>query len=142
MGKKESVMAPEINITNKLSNNHVQVEIKSKNVPTRYFKVPEQKADEFCKNYKQFEKKQRINSAIRIAVPAVILCTIANYFTQGKSKLIQWTAGIGLGMAGIMGATRWNVKKLIKKEDELLNKHNAEEIIKEDKNLDFTKKSK
>ena len=46
-------MAVDINITKKLDNNFVQVEVESKNVPKRFFKVPESKVDEFCKSYKE-----------------------------------------------------------------------------------------
>ena len=124
-------MATEINITKKLDNNHVQVEITPKKVPTRYFKVPTQKADEFCKAYKNFDKEQSIWSAVRIAFPTVLLCGIANHFTKGKSKVTQWGAGVGIGILSMMGTMRWNIKTLIKKEDKLLQQFNAQEFEKE-----------
>ena len=135
-------MAVKIDVTKKLDNNFVQVEVNSPKVSTRYFKVPEAKADEFCKEYKDFDKKIRLGSMLRTFVPTLLLCGIVGKFTKTKSKLVQWAGAIAAGLAAVTGATYLNTNIFIKKEDALLKKHSAEEFSKESKQLPFLNKSK
>ena len=135
-------MAIKLNVTQKLDNNHVQIEVEHPKVPTRYFKVPENKADEFCKAYKQFNTDQSVWSAIRVATPSILLCGIANYLTKNKSKTTQWITGIATGLVSVYTALNLNTKLLINKEDSLLKKHNAEELNFEVKSLPFLNKTK
>ena len=51
-------MAVQAVISNKIDNNNVVVDIKSKRAPLIQYKVPEQRADEFCKNYVEKDKKE------------------------------------------------------------------------------------
>ena len=135
-------MAVEINITRKLDNNHVQVEVNSKNIPTRYFKVESQKADEFCKAYKKYDKEQNIWSPIRVLTPVVLVTSIANHLTRNLNKAGQWGAAIGSGILAAAGAIRLNTKLLMKKEDNMLKQYNASEFDKDEQKLSFLKKAK
>lgn len=135
-------MAVDVNITKKLDNNYVQVEVESKHVPKRYFKVPETKADEFCKSYNEFNKKQSFLSSLRVATPAVLTCAITNQFAQKLGSMTRWVASIGVGILTLMGTTYLNTNHVIKKEDELLKKYDATEFDYKPRKMEFLNKSK
>lgn len=135
-------MAPIINVTKKLDNNFVQVEIESKNVPKRFFKVPENRSDEFCKSYNKFSTEQSIWSPIRIITPILLVTSTVNLFAKKLGKAGQWIAAIGAGIATAAGVINLNTQHIIKCENKLLQKHNAEEFIQEPQKLSFLNKSK
>lgn len=135
-------MAVDINITKKLDNNFVQVEVESKNVPKRFFKVPESKVDEFCKSYKEYNKKQSFLSSLRVATPAVLACAITNQLTQKLGTMTRWASSIGVGILTLIGSTYLNTKHVINKEDELLQKYEAIEFDDKPRRMEFLYKSK
>ena len=55
----------------------MQVEVKSNKAPTRYFKVDETKADEFCANYKKRDKKDTRTSNL-ILIGSVLAGTLVS----------------------------------------------------------------
>ena len=135
-------MAPEINIVKKLNDNFVQIDVETKKLPKRSFKVPETKADEFCKAYKQYHTDQSIWSPIRIITPLLVATSAVNYLARNLSKFSQWGLAVSAGIATAAGAIKLNTNKIIKAEDSLLQKHNAEEIIEQPQKLNFINKSK
>ena len=121
-------MALEVNVTKNLGNNFVQVEVDNKNVPKRFFQVPENKADEFCKSYKQYHTEESIFSSIRTLVPILLVTGAVNHFAKNLGKFAQWGLAIVSGLATAYGVINLNTKLLIKKEDKLLQKFSAQEI--------------
>ena len=121
-------MAIEINKTQNIDKNYVRIDVSSKNFPTRSFKVPKNTSDEFCKNYKQFNRDQNIWSIIRISIPTLIACGIANYFTKNMNKAINWSASIGAGLVSSFLMTNLNNKMILTKENKLINKHYAQRV--------------
>lgn len=126
-------MAVTANISRKLDNNCVQVDISSKKIWTRYFKVPENKADSFIANYKKQDTRNNWRSNLMMLTGALAGCFIASIFTQKLSKGIKTAIGILAGLLGTAGAIFTNATIVRKQEDKLLKNYNAEEIFYESK---------
>ncbi len=121
-------MAVTAQVTQKLDNNNVRVEVSGKKIPTRYFKVPENKADSFCRN---FEKNDRNTGYITggIIIGAVLgVCTAANILLQKTTPIVRRSVGLAAGVATTIGAMYATAPLTVKREDNLLKEFNASEM--------------
>ena len=121
-------------VTRKLDNNCVQIEIKNKVGGTRYYKVPEDKADSFSKEYISNSKKMyRWSSLLSLtsvlgAVAVTLLLTkkmasnMMRYVISGVTGLVAGTISTASGQ-----------KTSVKNHTEFLKNYNAEEINYDDK---------
>ena len=121
-------MAVELNIDKKLDNNNVQVRIDSNKIQTRFFKVPAQRADEFCSRYKKFDREETIFSYIKVLVPTLACCATGSVLAKNLSKVWKNVVAIGAGILGGSLAIPLNIKDIAKREKRLLNEFNAEQI--------------
>ena len=71
-------MAVQAIISKKLDNNNVVVDIKSKRAPLMQYEVPEYKADEFCKNYVEKDKKDKLISNTTFFGSVIAACLLMN----------------------------------------------------------------
>ena len=126
-------MAVNANITRKLDNNYVQVDITSKKMEPRYYKVPASKADEFCKDFQKTDKRMSRVSDYSFITSTLAGCVIISLLTRKLNS----AARIALGILGGVGAGFTSVfvtsNYVDKKYHQLLQTHQAEEIKKEDK---------
>ena len=126
-------MAVSANVTRKLDNNYVQVDVTSKKTEPRYYKVPESKADEFCKEFTKTDKKMSILSDTSFVISTLLGCAIISILARklgGAARIaLGILGGVGLGFTSEM----ISANTMVKKYEQLLKKHDAEEIKLEDK---------
>lgn len=121
-------MSINVSKTRQLDKNYTQVEVSSKKYPTRYFKVPQAKADEFCDAYKKNDTRTGYISAGIITGTVLLACGITGVLTKNLSKLYKNVIGVGVGLITAIGAMRAVTPLAIKREDKVLKQFNAEEI--------------
>ena len=121
-------------VTRKLDNNFVQVEIKNNNEKPRYYKVPEEKADSFSKEYVANSKKMYTLSSILSFTSVLGGVALALLITKNMAnKLFRYViSGVTGAIAGL-ASTASGLKTSIKNHTEFLKNYNAEEIHYEDK---------
>ena len=121
-------------VTRKLDNNFVQVEIKNNNENPRYYKVPEEKADSFSKEYVANSKKMYTLSSILNFTSVFGGVALALFITKKMaSKGFRYVISGVTGAAAGLISTISGQKTSIKNHTEFLKNYNAEEIHYEDK---------
>ena len=122
-------MAIETKIGRKLDNNSIQVDVVYPKNYTRHFKVPQNKADEFCTNFKDGAKKADYitTGSLLVAVPAA--CALAGMFTKNLSKALKMTVGVFCGVGAVLASTLASTKIIQTREHKLLENHNSREIF-------------
>ena len=128
-------MAVDIKVNRKLDNNHVQIEATSKKSFTRFFKVPEDKADEFCASYKKHENKMKWLSNISFILATMIGCAVVSPLTRKASSGARLGVGVIAGVIGGTASVFATSKIMENKSDKLLKSFKAEEIIYNDNSL-------
>lgn len=128
-------MAVTTKINRKLDNDCVQIEITSKKTWTRYFKVPESKADSFCASYKKNDKKIKRMSTAAFVLSPFIGTIIALPFTKNLGRGARTGIGIAAGIASAIGSVFAMAPVIEKNNNKLLKKFDAEEIFYENKNF-------
>ncbi len=116
-------------VTRKFDNNYVQVEIESNRQEPRYYKVPENKADSFQKEYKKNSKKMPwIDTGLTLG--AIIVMIVPTFFATKKieSKTARMFLGTLAGLVGGFGAMHLGTKIEENSHSKLLQKYGAEEI--------------
>ena len=123
-------MAIQAVVSRNIDQNHKQVEVKDKNVPTRYFKVPNANVDKFCSDYKKLDRKNNIISTISL-MGAAMLGGAALYplWSKLNGKFARVLCGTVGSLTGAGIAIYCNVKHAVKKEKELSQKHGVSEIF-------------
>ena len=121
-------------ITRKLDNNYVQVEVSSPKASTTFFKVPNNKADEFCREYKKMEKKNSKTYNIAffssIAIACILMSMLTKRFESKTPKLLlNIVGGLFAGYTADSAVRTY----LIPKQDELIKSFGAKEIFYDDK---------
>jgi len=120
-------------IVKPLDNNYVQVDVSSKRMPTRSYKVPKNEADSFCSKYQDIDKKNRLSSTL-IYFPLTFGCACGGYLlghlTKAGSFLKIIASCIG-AMCGDVASVKINTNIISKREQKLLNDYKAEEIKQE-----------
>ena len=79
-------MSVSASITRKLDNNYVQVDITSKKMEPRYYKVPASKADEFCKDFKKTDKRMSRVSDYSFITSTLAGCVIISLLNRHIRK--------------------------------------------------------
>ena len=126
-------MAVSANVTRKLDNNYVQVDVTSKKTNPRYYRVPESKADKFCKDFTKTDKRMSIISDTSFVVSTLIGCALISLITKKLSGIARVTLGILGGISLGFASEMFSANMMVKKYQELLKTHQAEEIKYEDK---------
>ena len=126
-------MAVSANVTRKLDNNYVQVDVTSKKTKPRYYKVPEAKADQFCKDFTKTDKRMSIISDTSFVVSTLIGCALISVIARKLNGIARVTLGILGGISLGFASEMFSANMMVKKYQELLKTHQAEEIKHEDK---------
>lgn len=125
-------------VTRKFDNGYVQVEIESNRQDTRYYKVPEDRADSFQREYKKNSKKAPwVETGLTMG--AIVALIVPTYFATKKieSKSIRMVLGTLAGLTGGIGSIQLGNKIEAKSHTKLLQKYNAEEIDYSKSHLDL-----
>lgn len=127
-------MAITTSITRNLDNNYVQVEVNSPRATTTFYKVPKNKADEFCTQYKKLEKKntKTYNIAFFSSIGAVclLMSILTKRFESTMPKLLlSIVGGIFAGYTADSAVRTY----LLPKQEKFLKSFDAKEIFYEDK---------
>ena len=116
-------------IIKNMNNGYVVVKIGTSDRNIKYYKVPENKADEFQSEYKKNSKKNSLSSTfimlaavIAALVPTALLTKKVDNNT--KRTLINVGAGVAGGIMASAATGRVEQKSYLK----LLNKYNAEPV--------------
>lgn len=128
-------MSVETKISRNLGDNYVQVEAVSKKNWTRYFKVPESKADEFCSSYQKHDKKMKKISNMSFLAAPFAGCILAFPFTKNLSAGARMATGVIAGIAAALGSVFASASIMEKAHSKLLKKFDAEEISYDNKKL-------
>ena len=126
-------MAVSTNVTRKLDNNYVQVDVTSKKAEPRYYKVPASKADEFCKNFQKTDKRMSRISDTSFVLSTIAGCTIIGLLSKKLGGAARMTLGIIGGIAAGFASVFACSNMMDKKYHNLLKTYQAEEITYDDK---------
>ncbi|MCM1004645.1 MAG: hypothetical protein NC408_09955 [Candidatus Gastranaerophilales bacterium] len=126
-------MTVDTKLTRNLGNNYVQVEASSKKSWTRYFKVPEDRADEFCASYKNHDKKMKKISNVTFVGAPFLGCILALPLTSRLSGGAKVATGILAGAGMAVGSVFMTASILEKRLNALLKKYDSEELFYDDK---------
>lgn len=122
-------MAITSSVTKNLDNNYVQVEIQSKNRETMYYKVPENKADSFQKEYKKNSKKMPwINTGLTLGAIILAVFPMSLLTQKIEQKSLRMAIGVIAGIIGGVGSMYLGTEIESKSHKNLLKKYNAEKI--------------
>ena len=122
-------MSATLKISQKLDSNHFKVEATEPKVPNRYFKVPSDKADEFCLDYKKGRSRAKLIMNSFLVGGVLFACGLIGVCTKKLSKVAQMAVGIIGGIITAGGVIATSSSIIISKEKKLLAKYKAEEII-------------
>lgn len=126
-------MAVDLKISRKLDNNYVQVDVSSKNMQTKYYRVPQNKADSFCANYKKNDKSMNFKSNAAFIGAAFAGCIGASFLTKNLKSAAKFAIGIVSGVVCGTAATYGMAGAMEKSYKNLLATHGAEQIFYDDK---------
>ena len=116
-------------VTRKLENNCVQVEIKSTNEGTRYYKVPQEKADSFQKEYVKNSKKMYNLSSVLTFSSVLAAAALTLAITKNMAnKVLKYGISAATGIAAGVITTLSSNKSAVKSHKEFLNNYEAQEI--------------
>ena len=116
-------------VTRKFDNGYVQVEIQSKRQEPRYYKVPENNADSFQREYQKNSKKMPwINTGLTLGAIVATIVPVSFLTKNVESKTIRMLSGIIAGLIGGIGSMYLGANIESKSHVKLLQKYNAEEI--------------
>ncbi|MBE7703921.1 MAG: hypothetical protein E7Z89_07725 [Cyanobacteria bacterium SIG28] len=120
-------MAVDLKVTQQLDNNYVKV-VANRKSRTREYIVPKQTADEFCANYKKYDKNTLIKTNLLFAGAVVGGCGLGNLVAFKAPSMLRMTIGIVSGMAAGVGVSNLFAKKSEEDYQNLLKSHGATEI--------------
>ena len=122
-------MALTTEVTKKFNNGYVQVTVNSKNNGSKYYKVPENRADEFQAEYKKNKKKLNWSTTgIMLATIAAVLTPVAFFSKKIENKTYRTLLGIAAGVVGGIGSMLVTNKIEMNSHAKLLKKYNASTI--------------
>ena len=106
---------------------NVLVDIKSKRAPLVQYKVPEQRADEFCKKYVEKEKKDSLISNTTFVGAVLGACLLMNPLLKKiENGAGRMTLAIVAGILTAVGSNYAIGSALAPKHAKFLNSYNAE----------------
>ena len=120
-------MAVDLKVTQQLDNNCVKVVAKRKS-RTREYVVPKQTADEFCANYKKYDKKSLLKTNLLFIGSVIGGCGLGNLVALKAPSMLRMTIGIVAGMMAGVGVSNITAKKLEEDYQKLLKSHGVTEI--------------
>lgn len=113
-------------ITHRFDNGYVLVEIGSRNKEPHYYTLPENKADEFQREYKKNSNKLGWASAgVMLAAIAAVLTPVALTTKNIQNKFARNALGVAAGIAGGIGSMFINYKLETNSHQKLLKKYDA-----------------
>ena len=128
-------MAVQAVVSKKIDDNNVVVDIKSKRAPLIQYKVPEQKADEFCKKYVEKEKKNRLISNSTFIGAVLGACLLMNPLLKKiENGAGRMTLAVVAGILTAVGSNYAIGSILAPKQAKFLNSYNAELYERKPKN--------
>ena len=111
-------------VTKRFDNGYVQVEIESKRQDTRYYKVPEAKADMFQRVYKNNSKKMPwINTGLTLGAIVATIFPIYLLTKKLQSKSARTLIGVLAGLTGGIGSMYLGANIEANSHDKLLKKY-------------------
>ena len=128
-------MAVDMKVNRRLDNNYVQVEATSKKTYTKFFKVPQDRVDAFCANYKKHDKNMKILSNTSFVASTILGCLLVSPLTRKISSGARLAVGILAGMGAATASVFGTAKIMQSKQDSLLKKFKAQEIFYSEKNF-------
>lgn len=128
-------MAVRTQISRKLDENNVQVNVTSTKAATRYFKVPKDVADEFCSSYKKQDKKDNLISNITFGSSILLGCWLASGLASKLNTAGRFAVGIIGGVLCALGSTILLNSKMAPKHEQFVKSFGAEEIYYDEKKL-------
>ena len=116
-------------VTRKMDNNYVQVEVKARKDDVRYYKVPEQYADTFQKEYVANSKKMSRLSNLMFFLSFPVTVGLSYLCTKKlDNKNLRMAIGVCAGIIGGVGTSYAGVNMTTKNHKAFLEKYNSEEI--------------
>lgn len=126
-------MAVHPHVTRNIGSDYVQVDVTSNKAPTRYFKVPKELGDEFCKSYKKRDKRDTWISNGVFFGSALFACIALAPLTKNLNSVAKMAIGIIGGITAAVGSTIATNKIMVPKHEQFIKSFKAEEIDYEDK---------
>lgn len=122
-------MALTSSITGRYDNNDVRVEINSKRQEPRYYRVPENKADAFQREYKKNSARMPwINTGLTLGAIAATIIPMSFLTNKIDSRSIRMLLGVLAGLVGGVGSMYLGAEIEANSHKKLLSKYNAQEI--------------
>lgn len=123
-------MALEANVTKRLDNKYVQVDITSQYNDPIYYRVPVQRADSFAKKYKELNKRNFFISNISLAAATIAGFSIANNFTKNiKNKFLKYMTDTLFGIGSVILTSNLLGNLNYKQIQNLSKQHGAQQIF-------------
>ena len=120
-------MAVQAIVSKKIDDKNVLVDVKSKRAPLVQYKVPEQKADEFCKKYVEKEKKERLISNTTFFGAVLGACLLMNPLLKKiENGAGRMTLAVIAGILTAVGSNFAIASALAPKHAKFLESYNAE----------------
>ena len=116
----------EVRPVKQLEGNRTEIAIttgRKKQTYTRHFSVPTDKVDEFTADYKKQNRKNSI-----LATASMLAGAVLGGILGGKVIKKFFIGSILGGLAFATGGTALALKRIVKKDKAMLDKHNVEEI--------------
>ncbi len=123
-------MSVEVKVVKFIDKNNVQVDVKGARAGAHSYKVPTENSDEFCANYKKFNKRRNFFSDLAFVSSVFTgsfigkMLTDNDNATKNRTVTAMIAGGIGLGIIADL------ITKVIsnKKQAKIITKFNAQEI--------------
>lgn len=126
-------MAVHPHVSRNIGTDYVQVDVTSNKAPTRYFKVPKQLGDEFCRSYKKRDKRDtRISNGVFFG-SALVACIALAPLTKNLNSAAKMAIGILGGITAAVGSTIATNKIMAPKHEQFVKSFKAEELYFDDK---------
>ena len=123
-------MAIDVNVTRKINKDFVQVEAEYKNKSIRYYQVPVQRADKFCHQFKETEKKSNFRNNLFFALATIGGCGLGNIFLIKSKPLIRTIGAVGVGILSGLVVNGICLNKTKAEEKDVLVQNGAIDITK------------
>ena len=116
-------------ITKKFDNNYVQVEISSNKQESVYYKVPEDKADAFQREFIQYSKKTPwISMGMTLGAITALIVPVSFLTKKIASRTARMFLGTLAGLTGGVGSMYLGTRMQEKNYSKMLNKYDAQEL--------------
>ena len=122
-------MALTTSVTRNFGNGFVQVEVDTGRQEPRYYKVSENKADSFQREYKKNSKNMPwINAGLTLGAIIVTILPVSLLTKKIESRSLRMLLGVLAGLVGGVSSMYAGAEIEANSHKKLLQKYNAEEI--------------